>query len=321
MVRRFLRKSVKPKLAWLKGRIYRVYGKYRMLLSGGFRSVSGISQYRPAEVGNSVIGMKLREGRPLMVARYGLFELRGMIHGWGKTRWSDESVMGPLCNNAGFFPRRIELLGRFSAVYREAARNIDVFCAWLFRHGLWRWEEYAFRELCPGAVLTDIRALDAFLYSQPWSSALEGRRVLVVHPFSKSIERQYQRRELLFQNPRVLPQFGSLEVLPAVQSAAQNVTGFQDWFEALAFMQDQMRKREFDVALIGAGAYGMPLAAYAKTLGKQAIHLGGVTQILFGIIGSRWESWYPWLFNEHWIRPSAEERPKGAERIENACYW
>jgi hypothetical protein len=35
---------------------------------------------------------------------------------------------------------------------------------------------------------------------------------------------------------------------------------------------------EFDVALIGAGAYGLPLAACVKRLGKKAIHMGGVTK-------------------------------------------
>ena len=45
----------------------------------------------------------------------------------------------------------------------------------------------------------------------------------------------------------------------------------------------------FDVAIIGCGAYGMPLAAMLKQAGKQAIHLGGATQLLFGIKGKRWE--------------------------------
>ena len=45
-------------------------------------------------------------------------------------------------------------------------------------------------------------------------------------------------------------------------------------------------KFDFDVALIGCGAYGFPLAAKLKTAGKQAIHLGGVLQALFGIKGA-----------------------------------
>ena len=67
----------------------------------------------------------------------------------------------------------------------------------------------------------------------------------------------------------------------------------------------------------------MPLAAHCKKMGKKAIHLAGWTQILFGIIGTRWENnpqVSPFI-NEYWIHPSASNRPQNAEKIENACYW
>lgn len=46
-----------------------------------------------------------------------------------------------------------------------------------------------------------------------------------------------------------------------------------------------MDKVEYDVCLIGCGAYGFPLAAHAKRTGHKAIHLGGSLQLLFGIAG------------------------------------
>lgn len=46
---------------------------------------------------------------------------------------------------------------------------------------------------------------------------------------------------------------------------------------------------DYDIVLLGCGAYGFPLAAYAKRRGKQAIHMGGSLQLLFGIKGKRWE--------------------------------
>jgi hypothetical protein len=27
------------------------------------------------------------------------------------------------------------------------------------------------------------------------------------------------------------------------------------------------------------------------------------------------------LFNEHWVRPAEEERPEGADKVEDATYW
>ncbi len=95
-------------------------------------------------------------------------------------------------------------------------------------------------------------------------------------------------------------------------------------------MKAQMDDTDYDVCLIGCGAYAFPLAAHAKRQGKQAVHLGGSLQLLFGIKGKRWTEQYgtdpaknPYLklFNEHWVFPSADEKPKNASAIEDACYW
>lgn len=48
-------------------------------------------------------------------------------------------------------------------------------------------------------------------------------------------------------------------------------------------MKDEIDKRDYDIALIGCGAYGFPLAAHIKRSGKKAVHLGGALQLLFGI--------------------------------------
>ena len=88
-------------------------------------------------------------------------------------------------------------------------------------------------------------------------------------------------------------------------------------------MYDECTKKEFDVAIIGCGAYGMPLASLLKRYGKIAIHLGGATQILFGIKGRRWDNntSISLLFNDYWVRPMASETPHDAFEVENGCYW
>lgn len=94
---------------------------------------------------------------------------------------------------------------------------------------------------------------------------------------------------------------------------------FRDWNEALQWMIDECKKVEFDVAIIGCGSYGFPLAAEIKKMGKIAIHLGGATQLLFGIRGRRWDSYEE--YQEGWVRPSAEETPRNIEKVENSTYW
>jgi len=317
-----LRRKVKRWVLYIRDRALSYYGRARMHLVGGFRCAHHRAPFHRAEQGNLFIFEKLASGTPTMVARYGLFELQAVASVlFPRKAIPAERVLGPLCYNAGFFPRSLELLHQFAEEYRDASTRIDVFCAWLFRHGMWREEELAFSQWCPEPFLTDIRALDAFLWSPPWTAALEGRKVLVVHPFARTIVEQYQRREKLFKDHRVLPRFSKLDVLPAVQSIAGNPVPFANWFDALEYMKNEIRSRDFDVALIGAGAYGLPLAGFVKSLGRQAVHVGGVLQLFFGIRGARWEKWYPWLFNEWWVRPALDERPANAHKIEGACYW
>lgn len=89
-------------------------------------------------------------------------------------------------------------------------------------------------------------------------------------------------------------------------------------------MKDEISKLDFDIALIGCGAYGMCLAAHVKRMGKQAVHLAGWTQMLFGVYGERWikdQPKYSKYINDYWIRPLESEKPKGAEKVENGCYW
>ena len=156
---------------------------------------------------------------------------------------------------------------------------------------------------------------------------LKGKKILVIHPFAGTIRSQYTRRELLFPGRDVLPEF-ELITLKAVQSNGILPSGFPytDWFSALESMCREIKTVDYDIALIGAGAYGMFLGAFCKRCGKPAVHMGGALQLLFGIRGTRWEHQYPpefgeRLFNSHWVSPSPAERPEGYRAIEDGCYW
>ena len=113
-----------------------------------------------------------------------------------------------------------------------------------------------------------LEALEPYYFEKPWSEALRGKKVLVVHPFVESIKKQYKIREQLFINQNVLPQFASLTCIKAVQSFAGEKTKFDTWFDALNSMKEQISQNDFDVAIIGAGAYSLPLAAYVKKIGR-----------------------------------------------------
>jgi hypothetical protein len=218
---------------------------------------------------------------------------------------------------SGFFPSTTEALDAFCRVYLDSVSELDILGVW------WnRFEDVLAREVCPGASLVPIRSLEPYFHAEPWSRALAGKTVLVVHPFVDSIRKNYeQNRTRLFDDESVLPAF-ELRTLRAVQSIAGQETGHATWFEALEEMKERMDADRFDVCIIGAGAYGLPLAAHAKRTGRVAIHLGGATQVLFGITGRRYETDEASRFiNQSWVRPTPGETPSGARSVEGGCYW
>jgi hypothetical protein len=194
--------------------------------------------------------------------------------------------------------------------------NVDILGSWLNEESFFNYE-------LSNAKKVMLEDLEPFFTPNPWTKSLEHKKVLVLHPFAETIKSQYQRRETLFDNG-LLPQF-DLEVIPAVQSIAGQKTEFNDWFAALDSMKEQITKRDFDICILGCGAYGFPLASFVKNMGKQSIHIGGATQLLFGIKGKRWEKFivYPYanLFNENWVRPNSNETPQKSTRVEGGCYW
>ena len=223
-----------------------------------------------------------------------------------------------LCHNAGFFPKDISLGDRWMKLVLDDLGEIDVL-------GSYQRKERRLNDELAHAVKIEIQSyLAPYLFEKPWTSALKGKRVLVVSPFTETIVKQYGQREKLFENPEVLPEFAQLIPLKAVQSIAGTPTEHSDWFAALEHMKEQMSSIDYDVALIGCGAYGMHLAVHAKRMGKIGIHTAGWTQMLFGVYGNRWlndEPQFKPFINPYWVRPSAEETPMNAQSIENGCYW
>jgi hypothetical protein len=257
-------------------------------------------------------------GQPVLVSRIGHTE--GRIVGECLFRGGryGRLTLKQAHQNAGIFPVDNDLLTRFSEIYSAALREVDLLGFWQTSYQA-RW----LASLPNRPLLAPLESLEPYFHPQPWTAALAGRRVLVVHPFARSIASQYrQRRQSLFTNPEILPAF-ELDVLAPPQTLAPDTGGYADWQEALETLVSQALERPFDVALLGCGAYGMPLGAAIKRDGRQAIHLGGSLQLLFGIRGRRWDalpSFQP-LFNDAWIRPSAEETPQRAEAVDAGCYW
>ena len=267
---------------------------------------------------NAYIKKYIESNKPFMLARYGSTELYATEVFDLKLRFKYNNALNMLCNNAGFFPYNYNDAEQFKNLLIKASENVDIFAIWnMFM------EEQYIKKYMRNVYLTQLRFIEPWFAENPWTEALKGKKVLVINPFSETIIEQYKKREYLFENKKILPNF-ELEVIKAVQTiAGEKDDRFNTWFDALNWMYEETIKKEFDVALIGCGAYGMPLASMIKNAGKQAIHMGGVLQILFGIKGARWDDdpIVSNLYNEYWVRPSNNEKIINASSVEGGCYW
>ncbi len=281
---------------------------------------------------NDLIYHYLSDDKPCMIARFGSTEMLCLTNYVGVKRqnknylsfirgeslpwWWEPETIEQMGRWSGFFPKSEDKIERFCELMLADIEHIDILGSWLV-------QESIFESGLKKAKRVILEDLEPFFTDNPWTRALRGKKVLVVHPFAETIANQYLKRNLLFEN-ELLPEF-ELKILKAFQSIAGEETEFTDWFSALDWMKREIDKIEYDIAIIGCGAYGLPLAAHVKRMGKKSIHLAGATQLLFGIKGKRWEDYVVWpyvnLFNEHWVRPGSSERPKNADRVESACYW
>ncbi len=270
-----------------------------------------------------------------MIARFGSTELETLVNYLGVKQqdkniwnyikghrlpwWWNHNILNQMQMWSGFFPPTIEKIERFCELMIEDVPLVDVLGSWLPH-------EQLFRNEMQNSYKVELETLNPHFAKAPWTRALKGKKVLVVHPFVETIEKQYRNKELVFPN-ELLPDF-ELKSVKAVQTIAGVKTSFNNWFEALNHMKGEIDRHDYDVCLIGCGAYGFPLAAHVKRQGKKGFHLGGSLQLLFGIRGKRWESPtynpkynYYNLMNEHWVRPANSERPDNAEHVEGAVYW
>ena len=278
---------------------------------------------------NDYLYDKIISKEPFYACRFGNTELQTMV-GELKNRivgYSEENEarttkwFNRLCEGAGFFPNDRKLLAPYTDCMLETCKEVDLLAMWHLNM-----EDFVIEEYLPEADLTFLFRLEPWLYNgRPWTKALLGKKVLVIHPFEKTIQSQYRKRERIFPNTDILPEF-ELKTLKAVQTiAGERDDRFNTWFDALDYMYNAAMDIDFDIAIIGCGAYGMPLGGKIKKAGKQAVHLGGATQLMFGIKGRRWEENYPskiaeW-FNDAWVYPDSSETPQNAKVVEKGCYW
>jgi len=229
-----------------------------------------------------------------------------------------------LKDGAGVYPINRFVTSSFIKNQLEALESVDVLGTW---GTTFTWvEKYALRK--PGVSSVSHHSvapwIEVFAWgpksSKPWSHTLAGKRVLIISGFSQSFKAQHERITQVFPSSSY-PNYCA-EFINSPITTGGLLDGLT-WTDHLERMKNEMESKDFEIALISAGAYALPLAHHAKKLGKIGITCGGELQLFFGVIGKRWEHMekVTKYQNEYWIRPSESERPANWREIENGCYW
>ena len=139
---------------------------------------------------------------------------------------------------------------------------------------------------------------------------LPGKKVLILTPFSQTIEKNFHNRVHFFKDYEY-PEFTALPLTTPItyKGLPSNLYPHDDWFETVDALKASIAEIEFDIALLACGSYAMPLGDYiARGLRKKAVYVGGVLQLYFGIMGRRYENvFFTSRMNEEFF-VRAEER-------------
>jgi hypothetical protein len=152
---------------------------------------------------------------------------------------------------------------------------------------------------------------------------IQNKKILVISSFSELIKQQYNSGNVY----KLGIDFPTVKGVDGVTTpyCFYNNGPHTDYFETLESIFEEVKQKDFDIALLGCGAYGHMLThkIYSE-LSKDAIYIGGCITNLFGILSKREK---PRMINdvkinEYWILNIPEEyRPPNFEGIENGCYW
>jgi hypothetical protein len=253
---------------------------------------------------------------PCSIGKIGVIELMHFYDGY----YNNELILRgeTLAVNAGININSLEEYNSWIKDFGDSIKNLDCILSWQNNDS----EKQIVKELFKGEFISeDFRDLEPFSHGKDgWHYHLKDKKVLVISSLKNSIEKQIPNFGKIWEGAEL----GSCEVIESRNP--YQITGEDPFFykDEIWRIASLISKKNFDICIIGAGGYSLPLCNFVKSIGKKAIHLGGATQVLFGIRGSRFDrnfKYENWYGGENFIYPVSKDIPKKHYMVENSCYW
>ena len=157
-----------------------------------------------AEEINIYIRNLILSGKPFLAGRFGATELSCVRTFDFEVSSKYDKVLSQMKMWSGFFPSEKEMGFNFKNLMMKSIPSADVMGIWMLPFEEYYLNKYGKTDL-KTTYLFDLEPWSS--PENPWSAALKGKKVLVIHPFAETIKFQYQNRVNLFPGTEILPEF------------------------------------------------------------------------------------------------------------------
>lgn len=271
----------------------------------------------------------LSSNNPVFIGRIAGIELKVAYSVLEKTSSLNQHDLAELENNAGIHTTSHESLKEYSTRLIHAYEACTMIAEWPRTGDVYRLtgtgQEYIARRT-PHIPKCNALSLEPYYVPKnefSWMSALSNKRILILHPFVNTFKKQIEHLRTLYPDRPWFEGCVFQFIRPPVTLAGNH--DHRDWKEHYENCIQYLRTLEpFDLALVGAGGYGMLLSQFInQELGASVVYVGGALQLFFGVIGKRWftNPEVMTLVNDQWTRPVKEDQPDAYKRVEKGCYW
>jgi hypothetical protein len=250
----------------------------------------------------------LNTNKPCSIVRIGNVEATALLQ--------KEGIYSQMKTNAGFFGEK-EDFKKWKSEYTKAIMNADcnlkvITCSSFF-------------------VTDDIQTqLNIFLPTLPYMedvgfwitliNNLKTSKIGFVSYFKKDMEKQLNKINAIHQKCILSTNFDEWRIIKSENTIEGNEPYDKTFFEVYDDLLQRCLAEDRDIYFISCGCYGLLLCNDLKKKGKQAIYVGGILQLIFGIMGKRWLD-RPVItqhINKNWIYPSII--PVNGKNVEGWCY-
>lgn len=271
----------------------------------------------------------IKSNKPFIIARFGLGPETTLCYNYYVNKEINNNNLNNVLRICGIYSKQnnIKIFEKYFKELNDSIKNFDILACFNNSN-----IEFIQNEYSKIYKLKQIhsRSLEPFYVVQdneiPWTHSLFGKKVLIINPFTDSMQKQLNNNFEIFKNKKIFLDGQEFIFYKTFQTHGNHYI-HNDWLETYNIMCADIEKLDFDIALLGCGGYGLLLCNFIKNkIKKSAIYIGGGLQLLFGVMGNRWinrEDWKKIIKdnNTNFIYPSNDELLDNKNTIENSAYW